>query len=132
MDKTNKSYYGNSYMYCIPQRKDSFKVEMDKEGPIYSYEWAPDSVHFCVCYGYMPSKASIYDLKGDVVWALGEGHRNEVHFNQFGNILALCAFGNISSGRIQMWDVGNKKELASYDVNYTVSGWEVLCMVAWA
>ena len=125
VDKTNKSYYGSSFLYCIPQRKDTFKVELDKQGPIYSYEWAPDSSHFCVCYGFMPSKACVYDMKGNVVWDLGEGHRNEVHFNRFGNILALCAFGNISSGKIQLWDVASKKEIASWDVNCTVR----CCMV---
>jgi len=119
VDKTDRSYYGTTMMYCILTKGNSFKVDLDKSGPMYSFEWAPNSAQFCICFGYMPSKVVVFNLKGDVVWNLGEGHRNEVHYNRFGNILATCGFGNLSAGKMQFWNVEKRSEIVQMEVANT-------------
>lgn len=48
-------------------------------------KWSPKATEFVVVYGYMPSKAALYNLKCDVVFDFGEGPRNCAYFNNFGN-----------------------------------------------
>lgn len=59
VDKTDKSYYGVSHLYCITMKLDCFQVFLDKQGPLHSVEWSPSAKEFCVCYGFMPSKVNI-------------------------------------------------------------------------
>ena len=64
-----------------------------KEGPIYSVEWSPKSSEFCVVYGYMPSKATLFNLKCEPVFEFGTGPRNCTYYNPHGNnILFVCSF----------------------------------------
>lgn len=56
VDKTDKSYYGVSHLYCISIKQECFQVPLEKPGPLYCVEWAPHGREFCVCYGFMPSK----------------------------------------------------------------------------
>lgn len=62
-----------------------------KEGPIYSVEWSPKSSEFCVVYGFMPSKATLFNLKCEPVFEFGTGPRNCIYYNPHGNNILLCA-----------------------------------------
>jgi translation initiation factor 2A len=124
VDKSDKSYYGVSHLYVLSTNTENFKVDLDKEGPLHYLEWNPNGKEFCVCYGFMPSKISVFNIRGDVTWQMGEGHRNEVHYNRFGNILLTCGFGNLSAGKMQFWNVDQKKEIVSIEVpNTTLFQW---------
>jgi hypothetical protein len=61
-----------------------------KEGPIYSVEWSPKSSEFCVVYGYMPSKATLFNLKCEPVFEFGTGPRNCTYYNPHGNNILFC------------------------------------------
>lgn len=43
----------------------------------------------------------------------------EIHYNPFGNILVLCSFGNISSGKMLFWDVEKSQEIVTFEVPHT-------------
>lgn len=58
---------------------------LDKEGPMYNAAWSPSSNEFCVVYGFMPSKATLYNLKCDSVLEFGTGTFNAIYYNPFGN-----------------------------------------------
>lgn len=63
-----------------------------KEGPIYSVEWSPKSSEFCVVYGFMPSKATLFNLKCEPVFEFGIGPRNCIYYNPHGNNILLLLF----------------------------------------
>uniref|UniRef100_A0A914L7H1 Eukaryotic translation initiation factor 2A n=1 Tax=Meloidogyne incognita TaxID=6306 RepID=A0A914L7H1_MELIC len=126
VDKSNQSYYGVSHIYCILTKDGGscFQVPLDKQGPVHSVEWAPNAKEFCVCYGFMPSKVTIFNMKGDIIWDIGEGHRNEIHYNPQSTILVTCGFGNISSGRMEFWNLSTRKEISQFCVPHTTHfGW---------
>ena len=56
---------------------DTAMVPLGKDGPIYSFEWAPNlkPVMFAVVYGYMPAKATLYNKKCEAVFDFGTGPR---------------------------------------------------------
>jgi translation initiation factor 2A len=60
-----------------------------KEGPIYSVEWSPKSSEFCVVYGFMPSKATLFNIKCEPVFEFGTGPRNCIYYNPHGNNILL-------------------------------------------
>jgi translation initiation factor 2A len=119
VDKSDKSYYGTTHLFIISTRADSVKVELDKGGPLHDYKWAPSGQSFIVCYGFMPSKVAVYNVKGDVMWQHGEGHRNEVHYNPFGTILAICSFGNLASGKMEFWNTETREMINTFEVPST-------------
>jgi len=122
VDKSDKSYYGVSHLFIITTTQyDIIQVHLDKTGPLHDTKWAPSGTQFAVCYGFMPSKVAIYSVRGDVIWQHGEGHRNELHYNPFGTILAVCSFGNISSGKMEFWNVATKDMIDSFEVPSTTS-----------
>lgn len=86
----------------------SFCVFLGKEGPIYSVEWSPKSSEFCVCYGFMPAKVTLFNLKCEPVFEFGTGARNAIHYNPTGNILILGGFGNLR-GSVEVWDAPQRK-----------------------
>lgn len=55
----------------------------------------------------------MYNNKGEPIFDAAEGPRNELYYNAFGNILIACGFGNIAKGKMEFWDVENKKEIIS-------------------
>ena len=61
VDKSNKSYYGETNMYILSANGgfDS-RIVLDKEGPIHDVTWSPNSKEFGVVYGYMPAKTTIF------------------------------------------------------------------------
>ncbi|EFO85911.1 hypothetical protein GCK72_005539 [Caenorhabditis remanei] len=125
VDKTNQSYYGEQSLFLINiQSGDSVIVPLEKQGPIYAAKWNPNGREFAVCYGYMPAKVTFYNQKGVPIFDLLEGPRNDVFYNAFGNIVLICGFGNISKGKMEFWDVENKKEIISIEVpNTTLFDW---------
>ncbi|VDK35223.1 unnamed protein product, partial [Anisakis simplex] len=55
---------------------------------------------------------------------MGEGPRNDIFYNRFGNILLVCGFGNISAGKMEFWNVDERKEILRIDVpNTTFLEW---------
>lgn len=62
-----------------------FLILTGKEGPIHSVAWSPQSHEFCVIYGFMPSKATIFNTKCEPVFELGTGPRNSIYYNPHGN-----------------------------------------------
>uniref|UniRef100_A0A1I7Y480 Eukaryotic translation initiation factor 2A n=1 Tax=Steinernema glaseri TaxID=37863 RepID=A0A1I7Y480_9BILA len=124
VDAANKSYYGESTLYLMTTSGDSCLVNLDKQGPVYAVEWNPNGKEFTVCYGFMPARVCTFNLKGDVIWDNGTQHVNELHYNRFGNILLVCGFGNISSGRMDFYNVDEKKLIVSIKVpNCTQFAW---------
>ncbi|KAJ6261794.1 Eukaryotic translation initiation factor [Drechslerella dactyloides] len=66
VDKTGKNYYGetNLYMMNVKAGMDA-RVTLDKDGPISDLMWSPNGQEFCVVYGFMPAKTTIFDLKAN-------------------------------------------------------------------
>lgn len=116
VDKSNKSYYGTSTVFLMTKSGDDYKIALDKEGPLHHLEWAPSGNQFIVCQGYMPSQIVVFNMKASVVWDLKEGFRNEIYYNRFGNLLAVCGFGNIAGGKIQIYDTSKEKEVIVIEV----------------
>ncbi|KAM7043525.1 eukaryotic translation initiation factor 2A isoform 2-T2 [Acridotheres tristis] len=79
-----------------------------KSGPIYDVAWSPNSVEFCAVYGFMPAKATVFNLKCDPVFDFGTGPRNAAYYSPHGHILVLAGFGNLR-GQMEVWDVKNYK-----------------------
>lgn len=67
-------------------------------------------MEFCVVYGFMPAKATIFNLKCEPIFELGTGAKNSIYYNPHGNILLLGGFGNLR-GQIDIWDTVNKKKI---------------------
>ena len=78
---------------------------------MYSHAWAPNGLLFAVTYGFMPAKATMFDLKGEPVFDFGTGPRNTALFNPQSSILMIGGFGNLR-GKIEMWSVEKKVRAA--------------------
>ncbi|CAH1133754.1 unnamed protein product [Ceutorhynchus assimilis] len=116
VDKTGGSYYGKQGLHFIGLNGQTAIVTMNKEGPIYSVEWSPKNQEFCVIYGFMPAKATLFNLKCEPIFELGTGARNAIYYNPHGNILLLGGFGNLR-GQVEIWDAVNKKKLGSCEAS---------------
>ncbi|KAF7269965.1 eukaryotic translation initiation factor 2A [Rhynchophorus ferrugineus] len=116
VDKTGGSYYGKQGLHFIGVNGNTSLVTMNKEGPIYGVQWSPKNQEFCVVYGYMPAKATIFNLKCEPVFELGTGARNSIYYNPQGNILLLGGFGNLR-GQVEIWDAVNKKKIGSCEAS---------------
>jgi translation initiation factor 2A len=103
VDKTGSSYYGEQGLLYLSARGDGNLVILDKKGPIYDVQWHPNSEEFCVLYGFMPSKATLFNNNSDPIHDFGTAHRNLAQFNPHGNILCLAGFGNLR-GNMEFWD----------------------------
>lgn len=68
-----------------------------KEGPIYAVSWSPLGTEFCVVYGFMPAKATLYNLKCEAVFNLGSGSRNSIYYNPHGNNILLHNYHKYNS-----------------------------------
>ncbi|XP_015189376.1 PREDICTED: eukaryotic translation initiation factor 2A [Polistes dominula] len=116
MDKS--SYYGKQTLHYLNTKSETAMVMFSKEGPIYSVQWSPKNTEFCVVYGFMPAKATLFNLKCEPIFEFGALHRNSIYYNPHGNILILAGFGNLS-GIIQLWDVVNRKLIAEISASDT-------------
>ncbi|XP_061493006.1 eukaryotic translation initiation factor 2A isoform X2 [Rhineura floridana] len=108
VDKTGASYYGEQTLHYIATNGESAVVQLPKNGPIYDAAWSPNSTEFCVVYGFMPAKTTIFNLKCDPVFDFGTGPHNAAYYSPQGHILVLAGFGNLS-GQLDVWDVKNYK-----------------------
>jgi len=116
VDKTGASYYGKSQLHFMDIQGETAMVSLAKEGPIYHVEWAPKMAQFCVVYGFMPAKATLYNKKCEKVFDFGTGPRNLALFNPQGSLLMLGGFGNLR-GTIEIWDVEKQKEVAKFEAS---------------
>lgn len=108
VDDTNASYYGRQTLHYLSTKGETAIVTLKKKGPIHAVQWSPKNTEFCVVYGFMPAKASLFNLKCEPIFEFGALHRNSIYYNPQGNILILTGFGNLRGG-IELWDVDNRK-----------------------
>ncbi|XP_074099510.1 eukaryotic translation initiation factor 2A [Cotesia typhae] len=114
IDKTGASYYGKQALHYLSTKGDTAIVTLGEEGPIHELSWSPKGNEFAVIYGFMPSKATLFNLKCDPVFEFGKKHRNSIYYNPHGNILLLGGFGNLRGG-IELWDMNKRKLIAQAD-----------------
>jgi len=114
VDKTGGSYYGKQQLHYMSIKGDTGMVALAKEGPIYSVEWSPNGNFFVAVYGFMPSKATMFNVKAEPAFDFGTGPRNTAIFNPQSNLLMIGGFGNLR-GHIQMWDVSAKNLVSEFD-----------------
>lgn len=120
VDKSGSSYYGKQALYIYDITGKTAMVNLSKDGPIYNVAWSPKTSEFCVIYGFMPSKATLYNSQCEPIFELGTGPRNAINFNQFGNILLLGGFGNLR-GNVETWDLSAKKLIGKIDTPDTIA-----------
>ncbi|KAF3906364.1 hypothetical protein ABW20_dc0104297 [Dactylellina cionopaga] len=125
VDKTGKNYYGetNLYLMNVSNNVDA-RVTLDKEGPISDFTWSPNSQEFCVVYGYMPAKTTLFDGKANPITNLPLAPRNTVLYSPHGRLLLVAGFGNLQ-GQMDVYDrVNAMRKIASFEAsNATVCRW---------
>jgi translation initiation factor 2A len=105
VDKTNKSYYGETNMYIL-SANGSFdsRIQLDKEGPIHDVSWSPNSKEFGVVYGYMPAKTTIFNVRAIPQHSFDLGPRNTISFSPHGRFVIVAGFGNLA-GDMDIYDL---------------------------
>ncbi|KAK4192267.1 putative cytosolic translation initiation factor 2A [Podospora australis] len=105
VDKSNKSYYGETNMYLL-SANGSFdaRITLDKEGPIHDVSWSPNSKEFGVIYGYMPAKTTIFNHRAVPTHSFPLGPRNTIIFSPTGRFTLVAGFGNLA-GQIDVYDL---------------------------
>ncbi|TNN01377.1 hypothetical protein fugu_010759 [Takifugu bimaculatus] len=111
VDKTGASYYGEQTLHYLATNGETAAVQLSKNGPIYDVAWSPNSSQFCVVFGFMPAKATIYNLNCDPVFDFGTGPRNAAYYSPQGHILVLAGFGNLQ-GQMEVWDLKKYKQVS--------------------
>ncbi|KAI7802642.1 eukaryotic translation initiation factor 2A [Triplophysa rosa] len=111
VDKTGASYYGQQTLHYVATNGESAIVQLPKNGPIYDVCWSPNSTEFCVVYGFMPAKATIFNHKCESVFDFGTGPRNAAFYSPHGHILVLAGFGTLR-GQMEVWDVKKYKQVS--------------------
>ncbi|CAH1781988.1 unnamed protein product, partial [Owenia fusiformis] len=112
-ETADTSYYGDQKLHFVGSNGESCMVSFAKNGPIYHIEWNPkDPTQFCVLYGFMPAKATLFNLKCEPIFDFGTGPRNACYYNPQGTILCLAGFGNLR-GLMEFWDVKQKKLISN-------------------
>lgn len=122
VDKSGASYYGEQALYFMSTNGDSSMVKLLKEGPIYSIQWSPLNNEFCVVYGSMPAKATIFNKKCEPIFDFGTGPRNAVYYNPHGHMLILAGFGNLR-GNVEVWDRTGQKIVTVIASDSTFLSW---------
>ncbi len=105
VDKSNKSYYGETTMYLL-SANGSFdaRITLDKEGPIHDVSWSPNSTEFGVIYGFMPAKTTIFNHRGVAIHSFPLAPRNTIIFSPTGRFALVAGFGNLA-GQIDVYDL---------------------------
>lgn len=116
VDSTGASYYGNQTLHYLSTKGDTCTVPLNKEGPIHAVEWSPKGNEFCVVFGFMPAKATFFNLKCDPIFELDDAPRNCIYYNPFGSIVLIAGFGNLR-GNVQVWDVKKKKKITDFQAS---------------
>lgn len=104
VDKTGKSYYGESNLYFLAaDGQFDCRVDLAKSGgPIHSFTWSPLGNEFIVIHGFMPATSSLFDLKCKQVYDFTCGSKNEALYNAAGNLICFGGFGNLP-GTMEVW-----------------------------
>eukprot|EP00051_Salpingoeca_urceolata_P020580 m.309836 g.309836 ORF g.309836 m.309836 type:complete len:590 (-) comp19645_c1_seq2:1706-3475(-) len=110
VDKTGKSYYGETNLYYLKADGLSYTVQLDKQGPIYDFDWSPNGREFGVVYGFMPSKAMLFDHNCKKIYDFGTGPRSVFKHSPHGNVICIAGFGNLR-GNVEFWGRQNLKLL---------------------
>ncbi|KZT18898.1 translation initiation factor eIF-2A [Neolentinus lepideus HHB14362 ss-1] len=119
VDKTNKSYYGETGLYLLSAAGNfDCRVTLDKDGPIHDFAWSPNSKEFAVVYGYMPAKAMLFDQRVRTLHDFGSGPHNFIAFNPQGRLIILAGFGNLA-GKMSIFDRKILGQVASIDAPNT-------------
>ncbi|KAM0793771.1 hypothetical protein ACM66B_001189 [Microbotryomycetes sp. NB124-2] len=119
VDKTGKSYYGESNLYLMAAAGHfDCRVTLDREGGIHDFDWSPNSREFAVTYGYMPAKTVIFDQRVNVVHDFGTQPRNFLSYNPQGRLLCIAGFGNLA-GTVDIWDRKTLKKVCTIDAPNT-------------
>ena len=110
VDKSNKSYYGETNMYILSANGgfDS-RIQLDKEGPIHDVSWSPNSKEFGVVYGYMPAKTTIFNQRAVATHSFNLGPRNTILFSPHGRFVIVAGFGNLA-GQMDIYDLEKNYE----------------------
>ena len=110
VDKSNKSYYGETNMYILSANGgfDS-RITLDKEGPIHDVTWSPNSNEFGVVYGYMPAKTTIFNQRAIAQHSFNLGPRNTIIFSPHGRFVLVAGFGNLA-GQMDIYDLEKNYE----------------------
>ncbi|KAF2716191.1 translation initiation factor eIF-2A [Polychaeton citri CBS 116435] len=110
VDKSNKSYYGETNMYILSANGgfDS-RIDLDKEGPIHDVSWSPNSKEFGVIYGYMPAKTTIFNSKAVATHSFNLAPRNTILFSPHGRFVIVAGFGNLA-GQMDIYDLEKNYE----------------------
>ncbi|KAF2641631.1 translation initiation factor eIF-2A [Massarina eburnea CBS 473.64] len=105
VDKTNKSYYGETNMYILSANGQfDSRIQLDKEGPIHDVSWSPNSKEFGVVYGYMPAKTTIFNTRAVAQHSFDLGPRNTILFSPHGRFVLVAGFGNLA-GHMDIYDL---------------------------
>ncbi|KAK0949267.1 hypothetical protein LTR91_026597, partial [Friedmanniomyces endolithicus] len=125
VDKSNKSYYGETNMYILSANGgfDS-RIQLDKEGPIHDVSWSPNSKEFGVTYGYMPAKTTIFNQRAVAQHSFNLGPRNTIIFSPHGRFVIVAGFGNLA-GQMDIYDLEkNYEKVCTIEASNTSScGW---------
>lgn len=105
VDKSNKSYYGETNMYILSANGgfDS-RIQLDKEGAIHDVTWSPNSKEFAVCYGSTPQKTTIFNQRAVATHSFELKPRNTIVFSPTGRFLIIAGFGNMA-GQMDIYDL---------------------------
>ena len=110
VDKSNKSYYGETNMYILSASGEfDSRIQLDKEGPIHDVTWSPNSKEFGVVYGYMPAKTTIFNSKAVAQHSFPLGPRNTILFSPHGRFVLVAGFGNLA-GQMDIYDLEKSYE----------------------
>ncbi|VDO92751.1 unnamed protein product [Soboliphyme baturini] len=115
VDAQGTSYYGKENLYLLRTNGEGCMVPLNKDGPIYSIDWHPNSQLFCVVYGFMPPKAALLNLNAEMLYDFGPGPKNLVYFNPFGNnILLQISNTLVIAAFIMIWALKDKKAICKF------------------
>ncbi|KAF2085348.1 translation initiation factor eIF-2A [Saccharata proteae CBS 121410] len=120
VDKTNKSYYGETNMYILSANGGfDARIQLDKEGPIHDVSWSPNSKEFGVVYGYMPAKTTIFNQRAVATHSFNLGPRNTILFSPHGRFVLVAGFGNLA-GQTDIYDLEkNYEKICTIDASNT-------------
>lgn len=124
VDNSGKSYYGETNLYLLAL-DGSFetKVALDKDGPIYDYDWHPSGREFAVVYGFMPARTVLFDAKARPVHSFGPQPRNFLSYQPQGRLFLSAGFGNLT-GQVDVWDLRTRTKVAEWQAaNSTTCEW---------
>ncbi|KAI0008239.1 translation initiation factor eIF-2A [Xylariaceae sp. FL0662B] len=105
VDKSNKSYYGETTLYLLSANGSlDARITLDKEGPIHDVSWSPNGREFGVIYGYMPAKTTIFNHRAVATHSFPLAPRNTIIFSPTGRFALVAGFGNLA-GQIDVFDL---------------------------